>query len=101
MRRPSCLRYRHCVLAHAGTPRYVAARACCEVAIDDSGEPGFLLTDGRGDEIPEVGAFLRTLAVRRFSPNTIRAYAYDLQKLLSFLYGRAWMLTKIWFNLII
>src|SRR4029079_3193071 len=33
----------------------------------------------------DVSAFSRLLTVRRFSPNTVRAYAYDLQKLMLFL----------------
>ena len=33
----------------------------------------------------EVDGFLRLLAVREYSPNTIRAYAHDLQKLFAFL----------------
>ncbi|MCF7553902.1 site-specific integrase, partial [Pseudonocardia sp. WMMC193] len=38
-------------------------------------------------EVPvaEVSAFLSSLAVREYSPNTVRAYAYDLMKLLQFL----------------
>lgn len=43
------------------------------------------LVDGAGDEIGEVTAFLCLLTARDYSPNTVRAYAYDLLKLYSFL----------------
>jgi hypothetical protein len=41
------------------------------------------------DGVPtaEVDGFLRLLAVREYSPNTIWAYAHDLQKLFAFLAG--------------
>ncbi|PVA70175.1 tyrosine-type recombinase/integrase [Mycobacteroides abscessus] len=39
--------------------------------------------DGVADE--DIEKFLRFLAAQEFSPNTIRAYAYDLAKLLTFL----------------
>jgi len=35
--------------------------------------------------VAEVNGFLRLLAVREYSPNTVRAYAHDLQKLFAFL----------------
>jgi len=59
-----------------------------QVINPDQSEPAVQLIDSDGREIIEVAAFLRTLTVRRFSPNTVRAYAHDLQKLLSFLDGR-------------
>jgi len=43
------------------------------------------LVDGRGELVARVDEFLRLLAVRSYSPNTIRAYAHDLQKLYLFL----------------
>jgi integrase/recombinase XerD len=43
------------------------------------------LVDGDGEPVAEVDGFLRLLAVREYSPNTIRAYAHDLQKLFAFL----------------
>lgn len=48
-------------------------------------EPAVQLVDGNGEVVEDVSAFLRLLTVRRFSPNTVRAYAYDLQKLMLFL----------------
>ncbi|ALL75861.1 hypothetical protein AD006_32260 (plasmid) [Pseudonocardia sp. EC080610-09] len=52
------------------------------------GEPALAVVDDVGSPVPEVSAFLRSLAVREYSPNTVRAYAYDLLKLLMFLDGR-------------
>ena len=49
------------------------------------GEPAVRLVDADGEPVAEVDAFLRLLAVREYSPNTIRAYAHDLQKLFAFL----------------
>jgi integrase/recombinase XerD len=49
------------------------------------GEPLVAVVDASGRPAPEVAAFLRLLAVREYSPNTVRAYAYDLLKLLRFL----------------
>jgi integrase len=49
------------------------------------GEPAVRLVDDDGEPVAEVDAFLRLLAVREYSPNTIRAYAHDLQKLFAFL----------------
>jgi integrase len=49
------------------------------------GEPVVRLVDGDGGPVAEVDGFLRLLAVREYSPNTIRAYAHDLQKLFAFL----------------
>ncbi|KWX19447.1 transposase [Mycolicibacterium wolinskyi] len=49
------------------------------------GEPAVQLVDGQGRVVEDVAAFLRALTVRRFSPNTVRAYAHDLQKLMLFL----------------
>ncbi|PPJ36558.1 hypothetical protein C5E45_19235 [Nocardia nova] len=51
------------------------------------GEPAVRLVDGHGKVVEDVAMFLRALTVRRFSPNTVRAYAYDLLKLLRFLDG--------------
>ncbi len=64
---------------------YVPAMRVVKVAGWDPGEPAVLLVDADGNEVSEVCEFLRTLTVRRFSPNTVRAYAYDLQKLMLFL----------------
>jgi integrase/recombinase XerD len=58
------------------------------VANPGVGEPAVQLVDGDGQTVEDVAAFLRALTVRRFSPNTVRAYAYDLQKLTAFLDGR-------------
>lgn len=49
------------------------------------GQPAVRLVDGTGAPVVEVEGFLRLLAVREFSPNTVRAYAHDLQKLYLFL----------------
>jgi integrase/recombinase XerD len=49
------------------------------------GEPAVRLFDDDGEPVAEVDGFLRLLAVREYSPNTIRAYAHDLQKLFAFL----------------
>ncbi len=51
----------------------------------DAGEPAVQLVDDEGRSVEETAMFLRTLTVRRFSPNTVRAYAYDLLKLMVFL----------------
>jgi integrase len=64
---------------------YVPAMRVVKVTDADPGEPAVLLLDADGNEVPEVCEFLRTLTVRRFSPNTVRAYAHDLQKLMLFL----------------
>jgi len=45
-------------------------------------EPAVQLVDGNGQVVEDVSAFLRVLTVRRFSPNAVRAYAHDLQKLM-------------------
>lgn len=52
------------------------------------GELDLAVVDCEDTPVPEVSAFLRSLAVREYSPNTVRAYAYDLMKLLVFLDGR-------------
>lgn len=44
----------------------------------------FRLVDDRGVEVGEVSAFLALLVARDYSPNTVRAYAYDLLKLYVF-----------------
>jgi integrase/recombinase XerD len=49
------------------------------------GEPAVRLVDDDGQPVAEVDAFLRLLTVREYSPNTVRAYAHDLQKLFAFL----------------
>jgi len=49
------------------------------------GEPSVAVVDEAGVPVAEVSAFLRSLAVRDYSPNTVRAYAFDLMKLLVFL----------------
>jgi integrase/recombinase XerD len=48
------------------------------------GQPCVRLVDGVGEPVVEVDGFLRLLAVREYSPNTVRAYAHDLQKLFLF-----------------
>jgi len=58
------------------------------VADPGVGEPAVLLVDGQGCIVEDVAAFLRALTARRFSPNTVRAYAYDVQKLMLFLDDR-------------
>jgi hypothetical protein len=40
------------------------------------GEPAVRLVDDGGGPVAEVDGFLRLLAVREYSPNTIRAYAH-------------------------
>jgi integrase/recombinase XerD len=55
------------------------------VADPDVDQPTVQLVDGNGAVVEDVSAFLRLLTVRRFSPNTVRAYAHDLQKLMLFL----------------
>ena len=42
------------------------------------------LLDTQGTPIPIVNAFLRHLAARDYSPNTLIAYAHDLQHLWQF-----------------
>ncbi|MBW8803786.1 MAG: site-specific integrase [Catenulisporales bacterium] len=49
------------------------------------GQPRVRLVDGFGEPVAPADEFLRLLTVRSYSPNTIRAYAYDLQKLFLFL----------------
>jgi integrase len=55
-----------------------------------AGQPAVELVDGDGEVVSEVSAFLRLLTVRDYSPNTVRAYAHDLQKLFQFLHHRGW-----------
>lgn len=45
------------------------------------------LLDSRGNSVEVVGTFLRHLAARGYSPNTLIAYAHDLQHLWEFLAG--------------
>ena len=52
------------------------------------GWPLVRLVDPCGVAVVEVGEFLRLLTIREYSPNTVRAYAYDLQKLYRFLDAR-------------
>lgn len=51
----------------------------------DTGETCVQLLDSHGDVVAAVDAFLRHLAARDYSPNTIVAYAHDLQHLWDFL----------------
>ena len=57
------------------------------VRVADGGvdKPAVQLVGGNDDVVEDVSGFLRLLTVRRFSPNTARAYAHDLQKLMLFL----------------
>jgi integrase/recombinase XerD len=48
------------------------------------GRPRVSLIDVADVPVAEVDEFLRLLAVREYSPNTVRAYAHDLQKLFLF-----------------
>src|SRR6266542_1154640 len=52
------------------------------------GEPRVWLVDEHGMPVVVVNEFLALLASRDYSPNTIRAYAHDLQKLFCFLTER-------------
>ncbi|MEU7769796.1 tyrosine-type recombinase/integrase [Micromonospora taraxaci] len=56
--------------------------------IDDPGvgQPTVELLEDDGATVAEVADFLRLLTVRDYSPNTVRAYAHDLQKLYQFLH---------------
>ena len=49
------------------------------------GRPSVQLIDSMGEPVVSANEFLCLLAVRAYSPNTVRAYAYDLQKLFLFL----------------
>lgn len=49
------------------------------------GEPAVRLVRADGGTVEDVDRFLQLLAVGGYSPNTIRAYAYDLLKLFVFL----------------
>ena len=51
----------------------------------DNGTLQVELLDDTGTAVPEVAAFLRHLAARDYSPNTLVAYAHDLQHLWRFL----------------
>lgn len=51
----------------------------------EPGRPGVRLVDAANVAVVEVDEFLHLLKVRGYSPNTIRAYAYDLLKLFTFL----------------
>ena len=52
------------------------------------GEPVALLVRRDGSAEEDVERFLRLLVARDYSPNTVRAYAYDLLKLFRFLEAR-------------
>jgi integrase len=54
-------------------------------SIQEDGRVHIELLDGAGDPVPVVTAFLRHLAARDYSPNTLIAYAHDLQHLWRFL----------------
>ena len=56
-----------------------------KVAEPGPGEPRVQLVSDQGEPVAEANGFLRLLAVRGYSPNTVRAYAHDLQKLFTFL----------------
>jgi integrase len=56
-----------------------------KVAEPQPGWPRVQLVDEQGELVAEANGFLRLLAVRGYSPNTVRAYAHDLQKLFAFL----------------
>jgi integrase len=53
-----------------------------------AGQPAVELVDAAGEPVADVTGFLRLLTVRDYSPNTVRAYAHDLQKLFQFLQER-------------
>ena len=55
-----------------------------------AGRPTVELVDERGEAVADVTGFLRLLTARDYSPNTVRAYAHDLQKLFQFLHCRGW-----------
>jgi site-specific recombinase XerD len=61
-----------------------------KVAWAAPGEPAVQLVDEDGQPVAEVNGFLRLLTVREYSPNTVRAYAHDLQKLFAFL-AESWI----------
>ena len=54
------------------------------------GQPAVAVVDPDGSVQGDVQGFLAFLAARDFSPNTTRAYAYDLVKLLHFLESQGW-----------
>jgi hypothetical protein len=56
-----------------------------KVAEPGPGEPRVQLVSDQGEPVAEANGFLRLLAVRGYSPNTVRAYAHDLQKFFTFL----------------
>jgi integrase/recombinase XerD len=56
-----------------------------KVPAPSAGEPHVELVNDDGQLVAEVAGFLRLLVVRDYSPNTVRAYAHDLQKLFQFL----------------
>jgi site-specific recombinase XerC len=59
-----------------------------KVAVVRAGQPAVELVDAIGEPVADVAGFLRLLTVRDYSPNTVRAYAHDLQKLFQFLQDR-------------
>lgn len=59
-----------------------------KVAGARAGQSAVELVDAAGEPVADVARFLRLLTVRDYSPNTVRAYAHDLQKLFQFLQDR-------------
>ena len=69
----------------SGWLRRVPPMHVVKVAEPQPGAPRAQLVDEQGEPVTEANGFLRLLAVRGYSPNTVRAYAHDLQKLFAFL----------------
>jgi len=69
---------------------YVFGVRVKKIADARGGQPVVELVDADGEVVADVAGFLRLLTVRDYSPNTVRAYAHDLQKLFQFLHGRGW-----------
>ena len=55
---------------------------------DPTGQVAYDLLDDAGQPVPLVASFLRSLAARAYSPNTMAAYAYDLLHFTRFLMDR-------------
>lgn len=53
-------------------------------AVNRIGEPVVELVDDNGEPVAEVSMFLGLLVAKDYSPNTVRAYAFDLLKLFRF-----------------
>lgn len=49
------------------------------------GEPAVRLVDDQGEPVAKVNEFLRLPTVREYSPNTVRAYPHDVERLFAFL----------------